>query len=360
MVIDKGSYLTKCMKNGISITTYSLNAAKSFYFIAVASYTVSLLFFLPDNIKYARIGIMIIDLISSFFVFSSFILYLKKIIQFRIAGFFYMYSALLNIIFSSWYYYWYLPDYTSLLLICTFIYCINLAFGGLCLGYKQAFSAAILYIATIGPLMLSSQDPLLHRYWIIICLLIAAFAAGVSGFLQLLAKTYRNEMLLKEEIYTKDKALATEQEKLLNHELDFKQREIMAKTLFLVEHAENNANFITELNRLRPGLTEKEQQILDSIINLHRIDHHEKYWKDFETSFLQVHPDFYRQLSKICPQLSPAELKLAAFIRLGLSSKQIGSVSSNTSESIDVARSRLRTKLNLSPDANLKTFLLSL
>lgn len=43
--------------------------------------------------------------------------------------------------------------------------------------------------------------------------------------------------------------------------------------------------------------------------------------------------------------LSLAELKLAAFIKLGLTSKEIASLTYNTKESIDVARSRLRKKL---------------
>ncbi|MGV8134682.1 MAG: helix-turn-helix transcriptional regulator [Mangrovibacterium sp.] len=62
----------------------------------------------------------------------------------------------------------------------------------------------------------------------------------------------------------------------------------------------------------------------------------------------------------ICPQLSPAEKKLAAFIKLGLTSKEIASLTSNTTASIDVSRSRLRKKLELERCENFESFLVDL
>jgi DNA-binding CsgD family transcriptional regulator len=134
----------------------------------------------------------------------------------------------------------------------------------------------------------------------------------------------------------------------------------MAQSMFLVEYSENNNAFIKKLDSLKKNLNSDNQMHLNEIIQEHRTEHFKKNWKEFESSFLEVHPEFYKKLHINCPALSPAELKLAALIHLGLSSKQIGSITSGKPESVDVARSRLRTKLGLLADTNLRTFFLNL
>jgi hypothetical protein len=336
---------------------YTHKAAKTFYYIAIASYTICLLFFLPDNLKYGHWGILKIDSITSVFVYTSFILFLYKKIDFKKAAFIYVYSALLNIVFSSWNYFYTLPGHSEMFLINTSIYCINLVFCGLCIGYRHAWYAAILYIAAMGPLLFISQEPSLNQYGIIICILITTFAAGISGFLFLLEKTYKTELQLREQVSEKEKALACEHEKLLIAKLDFRQREIMAKTMYLAENAESINNLIQKLDIYKTGLKWKEQKELDKIIDTQRINRREQCWKDFETCFLEVNTGFQQKLFEICPELSPSEHKLAKLIHLGLSSKQIASLNANTTESIEVARSRLRNKLKLPASTSLKTYL---
>lgn len=352
---DKEKTANKNVQN-----TWTLNhkASRNFYYISLISYTICLLYFLPDNIKYGRNGVMAIDSTSSVFIITAFILYLRKRVSMKLAFTVYVYSALLNICFSCWYYFKQTAEYTDLLLICTSIYCINLAIGGLCLGYKNALYSAALYIAALGPVIYLSDNPFLNRYGIIICIMMLTFAIGFAGFLRLLDKSYQKELRLKEEIRHKDKILAEEQEKVLKYELDNKHREIVTKSLFLAEHAENNERFIQDLQNLQQKLKLDDKKMIDTVISKHRIDQQEEYWKDFETNFRNVHPEFYKKLNDLCPNLSPAELKLATLISLGLSSKQIACLCSITPESVDVSRSRLRTKLNLSQDTNLKTFLL--
>ena len=80
--------------------------------------------------------------------------------------------------------------------------------------------------------------------------------------------------------------------------------------------------------------------------------------KEFELYFNKVHPNFYINLKTTFPNLSQNELKLCAFIRLNLSSKQIGAIINITPESVKTSRSRLRKKLNISnSDINLFSFL---
>jgi hypothetical protein len=301
-----------------------------------------------------------LDAISVILISFALLLYIKKGIGFRLNSSIYVYTTLIDLTLSSWYYYNHNIFFTGNFLFCTFLYCINIVVAGFCIGRKHAFIAAGLYIVSLGPLIYISNDNFLYQNAFVIVFLIIAFSVGVSGFLFVLENSHREELSLKEKIFEKDRVLAIEHNKWLSLELETKQKEIVAKTMFLLEYAENNSALVKKLESLKERMKHSEQKLLNDIIQQHKINHHEKYWKEFEASFLEVHPDFYKKLSQICPDLSPSELKLAALVHLGLSSKQIGSLSTNTPESIDVARSRLRSKLNLPTEANLKTFLSNL
>ena len=272
----------------------------------------------------------------------------------------YVYTTLINLAISTWYYFYYHIDFTGNFLISTFIYCINTVVAGFCIGRKHAFITAGLYVVSFGPLLTISHDNFLNENSIAIVFLIVAFSLGVSGFLNVLERTHNEELVLKDEIFEKDKTIAEQQNKRLNFELYTKQKEIAAKAMFIVEYTESNNAFVRKLRSLKSGMKKKEQQLLDEIIHEHSVAHHNSYWKEFEASFLDVHPDFYKKLYKVCSELTPSELKLASLIHLGLSSKQIGSITSTEPESVDVARSRLRRKLNLPPDVNLRTFLMGI
>lgn len=335
-------------------------AARRFYFVAIIAFTASLALYFPGNVKNERWLLIIIDAVSTLFVYTSLILYLTNVTGFRFGTFVYTYSALLNCIFSSWYYYGYSADMTDNVLVTTCFYCVNLVAGGFCVGYKHAWIAAILYLFSFGPLLYISDDPFMNQNAVIIIFLVVALAAGVSWFLYLLEKSYLQELAFMEEINVKDRMLAEQQHKILNEKLSGKQKEIMAKTMFLLESAEKNNDFINKLAQVRNRIRKSDQKLFDEIIQSHRVNHNENYWKEFETTFIEVHRDFFKTLNQFCPGLSPAELRLAAFIHLGLSSKQIADLISNTPESIDVARSRLRNKLKIPANANLKSFLLNI
>jgi DNA-binding response OmpR family regulator/DNA-binding CsgD family transcriptional regulator len=83
-------------------------------------------------------------------------------------------------------------------------------------------------------------------------------------------------------------------------------------------------------------------------------------WNQFDLYFKKVHPDFFSRLILYCPSVSPAELRLAAFLKLNISTKDIASIMFLTIDSVRTARTRLRKKLKLNQEDNLITFLLSM
>ena len=70
-------------------------------------------------------------------------------------------------------------------------------------------------------------------------------------------------------------------------------------------------------------------------------------WKEFEFHFLQIHPGFYDKVNQINPKLSPNDRRLCAFLKLGLSTKEISEISGRTIDSINKSRLRLRQKLKI-------------
>jgi AraC family chitin signaling transcriptional activator len=78
----------------------------------------------------------------------------------------------------------------------------------------------------------------------------------------------------------------------------------------------------------------------------------------FEYHFDQTHENFFRRLKKQYPELTPGDLKLCAYLRMNLSSKELAPLLNISHKSIEVHRSRLRKKLRLSGEDNLVEFLL--
>jgi DNA-binding CsgD family transcriptional regulator len=339
---------------------YSHEAAKTFYFVALCAFTISLLANQPEYFRNERWELITLDAFSFVIIYLSLFLYLKKYIGFKLNSAAFIYFTVINLSVSIWYHYHHDLYFTGNFLFNTFIYSIYLVLAGFCIGRNHVYFVAGFYIATYVPLIFISKDIFLLKNAFIIPFLIILYSIAVSSFLYILNRSHHKELELKESIMEKDKALINEKNKWLNCQLEASQREILANSMFLIEHVENNNTLIHKLNVLKRKLKPDDEALLNTIIQEHKAEHFRKYWEEFETSFLKVNPEFYNRIHHICPALSPSERKLAALIHLGLSSKQIGRIGSISPESVDVARSRLRNKLNLPADSNLRTFLLEM
>jgi tetratricopeptide (TPR) repeat protein len=142
----------------------------------------------------------------------------------------------------------------------------------------------------------------------------------------------------------------------LNNEIDFKNRELTAKALHLVQKDEMIGNISERLHGIS-GVNGNENREINSIVREMKSDIRENNWNEFEHHFLKVHPDFYHKLQERFPALSANEKKICAFLKLNLKTKEISSITGQSVKSIEVARTRLRGKFNLQPDENLNAFI---
>ena len=84
----------------------------------------------------------------------------------------------------------------------------------------------------------------------------------------------------------------------------------------------------------------------------------EENWRIFEENFNQVHEDFLKRLKTEFTDLTPGDLKLAAYLRMNLTSKEISPLLYISVRGVENKRYRLRKKLNLHDSDNLTEFIL--
>jgi DNA-binding CsgD family transcriptional regulator len=78
----------------------------------------------------------------------------------------------------------------------------------------------------------------------------------------------------------------------------------------------------------------------------------------FETNFNEVHEQFFKRLIHDFPDLTPSDLKLAAYLKMNLSSKELAPLFNISLRGVENKRYRLRQKLNLQAEDNIVEFLL--
>jgi DNA-binding CsgD family transcriptional regulator len=86
----------------------------------------------------------------------------------------------------------------------------------------------------------------------------------------------------------------------------------------------------------------------------------ERDWNLFEDSFNEAHESFFKKLKAQYPDLVPNDLKLCAYLRMNMSSKEMSSLLNITLRGVEIRRYRLRKKLNVPHDKILTEFLMEL
>lgn len=137
-----------------------------------------------------------------------------------------------------------------------------------------------------------------------------------------------------------------------------KKIELISSTLRLMQVNKLNISLIGDFEKLLPYTNTIGQGMIQQIRNKYELNIREQNWNDFDKKIENAYDSFYTVLLEKYPNLTPNERKLCAFLRSGLSTKEIAILTFQNPQSIDVARYRIRKKLNLKNDDNLIDFLL--
>ncbi|GHB27043.1 two-component regulator propeller domain-containing protein [Mongoliitalea lutea] len=154
--------------------------------------------------------------------------------------------------------------------------------------------------------------------------------------------------------------LARLQTERLEAEIQNKNKELASATMHLL----NKNGFIDQTKNhlgqiIKKSKNQEVKNELQKVIN--SIDKNiaeDNDWEQFEMHFDQVHGDFMERFKKTFPNLSPQEIKLTAYLRMNLSTKEIAYLMNISARGVEISRYRLRKKLNLERSENLQEFIL--
>ena len=146
----------------------------------------------------------------------------------------------------------------------------------------------------------------------------------------------------------------------LEQELEVKNKELTTNVIYQINKNELLREITEKLLQLNRQLTPDQQEQLLLITRDMEKAREKSVWQEFEMRFHNVHNEFYDKLLKEFPDLSLNERRLCSFLRLNMTTKEIHSITGQSPKSIDMARTRLRKKLNLTnSDTALSDFLSS-
>lgn len=142
----------------------------------------------------------------------------------------------------------------------------------------------------------------------------------------------------------------------LKQDIENKSRELAVSTMSLIKKNEFLGSIKEELQKTKPvpPNAKKVIKIIDKNIN------NTDDWKMFEEAFNNADKDFLKTMKTRHPSLTPNDLRLSAYLRLNLSSKEIAPLFNISTKSVEVKRYRLRKKMDLSRDVSLTDYILNI
>lgn len=170
---------------------------------------------------------------------------------------------------------------------------------------------------------------------------------------------YRNQKVKTAKIILTKEKLELEKASL-DQDIEYKKKELASKMIYVLEKNEFIIFIGKKLMDLKPNLSTENQIIVQQVINEMRQNSSTKIWDEFEIRFKEVHAAFYDNLNALHPDLTPNEIKICAFLRLNMSTKEISAITHQSIKSINMARFRLRKKLNIETEDNLISYLIHL
>jgi len=142
-------------------------------------------------------------------------------------------------------------------------------------------------------------------------------------------------------------------------ELNSRNKEFTTNVMYLMKKNEMLSEISEELVQIKNEAVKDETKVaLKKIANKLQKSKEKDIWEEFELRFNQVHIDFYKNLTQKFPELTSNDLRLCAFLKLNMSSKEISEITGQQVTTLDHARSRIRKKLGISKtQIDLITFL---
>lgn len=149
----------------------------------------------------------------------------------------------------------------------------------------------------------------------------------------------------------------------LEADLRHKSQDLANSAMNLIRKNEILIKIKNDIAKVQSEISENEDKA-KALKRLHKIQSdirenidHDDDWQKFEQNFDKVYEDYLKRLKKEFPKLTGGDMRLCAYLKMNLSSKDIASMMNVSVRSVEMARYRLRIKMGLSRETNLSEYL---
>ena len=165
-----------------------------------------------------------------------------------------------------------------------------------------------------------------------------------------------------EEGLRKDYEIARLKSEQLEHDVRHKSGELSNITMNVIRKNEILLDIAARLSKIQETINPETDAAnfrqIDKIKLLIRENiSHDDDWRTFTRNFDLVYENYMKRLLEKYPSLSSTDQRLCAYIKMGLSSKEIAPLLNISYRSVEMTRYRLRKKMGLDRETNLAEYL---
>jgi len=222
--------------------------------------------------------------------------------------------------------------------------------------------AAMVKFSIQPPFFLSWKAGILY-----ICIILAISGISRNRYKKRIKQHFEQQQRQEQEKIQKEReenerVIMRIQNERLRADIENKNSQLAMNTMSLIRKNALLQEFAAELenmkNELGYRIPNKYYDRITRLINQNIENEHD--WETFQKLFDQAHENFFKSLKDAYPSLTTSDLRLCAYIRMNLSSKEIAPLLNITVRGVEERRYRLRKRLNLSTDESLNDFILKL
>lgn len=171
----------------------------------------------------------------------------------------------------------------------------------------------------------------------------------------------KNKAISEKTMARQEEQKAKEGNQQLTVDIEHKKRELASSVLLINQKNEVLLSIKKQLDSFTEG---KESVAVKSLRDISKEIssslNQEENWELLKVHFESVHPSFFSKLMDLCPDLTPAELRHCAYLKMNIATKDVANMLGVNAETVRMSRYRIKKKLNLSADEDLHPFILKL
>jgi len=148
----------------------------------------------------------------------------------------------------------------------------------------------------------------------------------------------------------------------LRDELQLKNAELVSLTMQSLRKIETITQFQEELESAFHLGSKESLSVVEAKMQsfMKNMTASENDWDKFRFKLETTYPDFFHRLQQLNPALTNTDIRHCAYIKIGLNTKEIGSLLSIHPDSVQKSRVRLKKKLGLSTETDMKAYIIQL